>query len=245
VRELTANKKRGMHRVTWDLRHAPPYTPRRPANQSGEPFRQREVSGPFVLPGRYTARLSIKTGTGSPTVHEVPVEVRSDPLVQLSEADYRSIYDLRVTSSRLQATVQAAVRTAEQLKEQITDVKTALKSNAAPDSVSTQSDAIDKELGDILKKLRGDPDAPAVSDDKRTEEPSIQERVNNVAEEIGDVTSPPTELQRKTIELAASDLQREVARINTLLQRRIPALNAALDAAKIPWTIGRPVEVMK
>jgi hypothetical protein len=30
-----------------------------------------------------------------------------------------------------------------------------------------------------------------------------------------------------------------------LLQRRIPALNAALDAAKIPWTIGRPVEFMK
>jgi hypothetical protein len=111
--------------------------------------------------------------------------------------------------------------------------------------VSKQSDAIEKELNDILKKLRGDPDAPAVSDDKRTEEPSIQDRVNNVAEEIGNVTSQPTELQRSTLTLAASDLQREVGRINALLQRRIPALNAALDAAKIPWTIGRPVEVMK
>ena len=39
--------------------------------------------------------------------------------------------------------------------------------------------------------------------------------------------------------------QREVGRINVLLQRRIPALNAGLDAAKIPWTIGRPVELMK
>jgi len=36
-----------------------------------------------------------------------------------------------------------------------------------------------------------------------------------------------------------------VARINTLLQRRIPALNAGLDAARIPWTIGRPVEFSK
>jgi hypothetical protein len=36
-----------------------------------------------------------------------------------------------------------------------------------------------------------------------------------------------------------------VARINVLLQQRIPALNAGLDAAKIPWTIGRPVELMK
>jgi photosystem II stability/assembly factor-like uncharacterized protein len=245
VRELTANKKRGMHRVTWDLRTAPPYTTRRPANQVGEPqFRQRDPSGPFVLPGRYTARLTLKQGTTGDIVRETPIEVRSDPLVPMNDADYRTLYDMRVSTAHLQATVQAAVRTAEQLKDQITDAKAALKSNPAPDSVSKQADSIDKEIGDIVKKLRGDPESESV-DDRRTEEPSIQERVNNVAEEIGNVTSPPTELQRSTLTLATSDLQREVGRINALLQRRIPALNAALDAAKVPWTIGRPVELMK
>jgi hypothetical protein len=198
-----------------------------------------------VLPGRYTARLTVKGGSGAQAVSEVPIEVRSDPLVPMSEADYRSLYEMRVSTGRLQATVQAAVRTAEQLKDQITDVKNALKSNTAPDSVSKQADAVDKELGDILKKLRGDPEGDASSDDKKTEEPSIQERVNNIAEEIGNVTSQPTELQRSTLTLATANLQREVGRINRLLQSRIPALNAGLDAAKIPWTIGRPVELMK
>ncbi|MGZ3502479.1 MAG: hypothetical protein ACXWMR_14375, partial [Gemmatimonadaceae bacterium] len=244
VRDLTANKKRGMHRVTWDLRTAPPYTVRRPAGQA-ESRGQRDPEGPFVLPGRYTARLSIKGSSGSPAVQEIPIEVRSDPLVQMSDADYRSLYDMRVSTGRLQATVQAAVRTAEQLKEQITDVKTALKTNTAPDSVSKQADAVDREISDILKKLRGDPEGQPISDDKRVEDPSIQERVNNVAEEIGNVTSQPTAHQRATLTLASSDLQREVGRINALLQRRIPALNAGLDAAKIPWTIGRPVEFMK
>ena len=124
-------------------------------------------------------------------------------------------------------------------------MKTALKSNAAPDSVTKQADAIDREISDILKKLRGDPEGEPVSDDKRVEDPSIQERVNNVAEEIGNVTSQPTELQRATLVLVSSDLQREVAKINVLLQGRIPALNAGLEAAKIPWTIGRPVGFMK
>ena len=137
------------------------------------------------------------------------------------------------------------MRTAEQLKDQITDVKTALKSNTAPDTLSKQAAAVEKELNDLLTKLRGDPEAEATSDDKRVEDPSVQERVNNVAEEIGNVTSQPTELQRSTLTLATSDLQREVGRINTLLQQRIPALNSGLDAARIPWTIGRPVEVMK
>jgi photosystem II stability/assembly factor-like uncharacterized protein len=247
VRELTANRKPGMHRVTWDLRTAPPYVPRRPAGQVGEPpSRQREVAGPFVLPGRYTARLTVKTGGSAPaTVREVPIEVRSDPLVQMSEADYRALYDMRVSTGRLQATVQAVVRTAEQLKEQIADVKAALQSSTAPDTVSKQADAIEREVTDILKEIRGDPQAETVADDKRTEEPSIQDRVNSVAGQIGNVSSQPTELQKATIRLATSDLEREVGRINTLLQRRIPALNTALDAAKIPWTIGRPVEVMK
>jgi photosystem II stability/assembly factor-like uncharacterized protein len=246
VRELTANKSRGMHRVTWDLRNAPPYIVRRPANQTGQSqFRQQDPSGPFVLPGRYTARLMVKGGAAGPFQSEVPIEVRSDPLVPMSVADYRVLYDMRVSTGRLQATVQAAVRTAEQLKDQMTDVKAALKSNPAPDSVSKQSEAVDKEITDILKKLRGDPEADASADDKKTEEPSIQERVNNVAEQIGDVTSQPTDLQRSTLTLATSDLQREVGRINTLLQRGIPALNASLDAARIPWTIGRPVELMK
>jgi hypothetical protein len=124
-------------------------------------------------------------------------------------------------------------------------VKAALKTSTAPDSLTKQADAIDREISDIVKKLRGDPDAESVSDDKRVEDPSIQERVNNVADEIGNVTSQPTELQRATLALASSDLQREVGRINTLLQRRIPALNASLDAARIPWTIGRPVEFIK
>lgn len=246
VRELTANKKRGMHRVTWDLRNAPPYTVRRPANAVGaSQSRQQDPSGPFVLPGRYTARLMVKGGAAGPFLSEVPVEVRSDPLVPMNVADYRGLYDMRVSTGRLQATVQAAVRTAEQLKEQTTDVKAALKSNPAPDSVSRQAEAVDKELSDILKKLRGDPEADASADDRKTEEPSIQNRVNNVAEQIGDVTSQPTDLQRSTLALSTSDLQREVARINALLQRGIPALNASLDAARIPWTMGRRVELMK
>ncbi|MGH7487702.1 MAG: hypothetical protein ACREMY_19185, partial [bacterium] len=114
-----------------------------------------------------------------------------------------------------------------------------------PDTLTKQADAVDKEIGDILKKLRGDPESEASADDRKTDEPSIQERVNSVAEQIGDVTSSPTELQRSTLTLATSDLQREVNRINALLQKQIPALNAGLDAAKVPWTIGRPVEFLK
>ncbi|MDQ6717440.1 MAG: glycosyl hydrolase, partial [Gemmatimonadota bacterium] len=238
VRDLTASKNRGMHRVTWDLRGPAPYTVR-PA-PGAAPGRTREIPGAFVLPGHYTARLTLK-GPGGVT-KETGVEVRPDPLVPLSPIQYSELYDTRVRIGRLQAAVQAAVRTAEQLNEEIGDARTALKSSPASDSVSKQVESVGREITEILKKIRGGA-ADGASDDRNLVQPSVQERVNNIADQIGDVTSPPTQNQRETVDQATADLQREVGRLNNLLQKRIPVLNAALDAAGVPWTIGRPIEI--
>jgi photosystem II stability/assembly factor-like uncharacterized protein len=239
IRDLTVNTKKGLHRATWDLRLAAPYfNPRAGANT-------RQPRGAFVLPGRYTARLTL-SGRGDSvmtTSVETQVVVNPDPLVQLSPAEYRALHDMRLRAASEQARVQGVVRTAEQLKEQMTEVKNALKNLTGADSLTRQANAIDRELDDILTKVRGrqgreENDA----DDKNRYRPSIQERVNQVANEIGDVTSPPTQIQRETLDSGMKDLEREVARLNPILAARIPALNRALDAAGVPWTVGRPIK---
>ena len=240
VRDLTASKNRGMHRVTWDLRWPAPYTLRPTTSAAGRPGRVREIPGAFVLPGHYAARLILK-GPGGFS-RETPVEVRADPLVQLSSAQYADLYNLRLRVGKLQASTQAAVRTAESLNDEITDALAALKNSNAPDTISHQVDAVNHEIADILRKTRGRA-ADAGPDDRSIVQPSVQERVNSIAEQIGDVTSPPTQNQLETVDQAESDLKREIARLNDLLQRRIPVLNGALDAAGVPWTIGRPVEI--
>ena len=235
VRDLTVNSKQGLHRSTWDLRMAPSYVmPKAPAN--------RQPSGAFVLPGRYTARLTLAGATGTaPAVIETPVMVNADPLIPLTAAEYRELYLTRVRSGEQQARVQAAVRSAEMLKEQMGEVKTAL-AGVTQDSLSAQTAAIEKEVDDILLKVRGR-QGPAANDvDDKKFQPSIQDRVNQVAGEIGDVTSPATDIQRRTLELAMADLAREVARLNALLTGRVPALNRALDAAGVAWTVGRAVK---
>jgi hypothetical protein len=137
------------------------------------------------------------------------------------------------------------VRSAELIKDQMTEVKAALKNVSGADSLTRQVNGVDREIDAILKNVRGDPNAaPRDADDKDKDkfEPSIQQRVNQVANEVGDVSSPPTQLQRGTLESAMKDLARETARLNTLLSTRVPALNKALDAAGVPWTVGRPVK---
>jgi hypothetical protein len=114
---------------------------------------------------------------------------------------------------------------------------------SSADSLSRQVSGIDREIDAILKSVRGEQGAAARdADDKNKFEPSIQDRVNQVANEVGDVSSPPTQLQRETLESAMKDLARETTRLNTLLSTRVPALNKALDAAGVPWTVGRPVK---
>jgi hypothetical protein len=235
IRDLTANTKPGMHRATWDLRLRPPYINPRAQGNRGQP------TGAFVLPGKYAARLSLGNDTLMTQSSETQVVVNPDPLIPLSPAEYRALWEMRVSSGMQQARVQAVVRTAELLKDQITEAKAAIKSSSAPDSLAKQADAIDKEVDDILLKVRGrtGPDANDVEDKKF--HPSIQDRVNQVAGEIGDVTSPPTQIQRETLDLAMTDLAREAARLSALQSTKVPALNHALDAAGVPWTVGRIV----
>ncbi|HLE57129.1 MAG TPA: glycosyl hydrolase, partial [Rhodothermia bacterium] len=236
IRDLTVNSKPGMHRATWDLRLAPPYINTRAQGTRGQP------TGPFVLPGRYVARLTL---AGNDTLMsqsvETPVTVNPDPLVTLTPAEYRALWEMRVSSSAQQARVQAVVRTAERLKEQMTEVKAALKAGTAPDSLTKQANAIDKEVDDILLKVRGRQGPGASDADDKKFAPSIQSRVNQIASQIGDVTSPATQIQRETLDLAMKDLEREAARLNSLLTTRVPALNRGLDAAGVPWTVGRTV----
>ncbi len=235
IRDLTVNAKPGLHRAVWDLRLAAPYFNPRPQGNRGQP------EGSFVLPGRYTARLML-SGKDSivATTLETQLVVNPDPLVQLSAVEYRALHEMRLGTAGQQARVQAVVRSAELLKDQMTEVKNVLKNLVGSDSLSKQANALDKEVDEILKAVRGGGEAND-ADDRTRFRPSIQDRVNGVAGEIGDVTSPPTQLQRETLEVAMKDLARESAKLNVLLTTRVPALNSALDAAGVPWTVGRPI----
>ncbi|MBA2687477.1 MAG: glycosyl hydrolase [Gemmatimonadaceae bacterium] len=240
VRDLTTSSKQGMHRVTWDLRLAPAYiAPRGTAAN-------RQPRGAFVLPGRYTAKLSIGRGA-SATVRETVVEVRADPLVQLTAPEYRDLHAMRIRAGQAQASVQAAVRSAEQIKTQVGEARTALRSSTGSEALNAEGTAIEKEVDDILTKLRGRDDSTPADDvdDRSRSEPSIQSRVDDVAGNIGGVTSPATQIQRETLDRAIADLQRESAKLNALITTRIPPFYQQLDTAGVPWSLGRPVQIIK
>jgi hypothetical protein len=132
------------------------------------------------------------------------------------------------------------------LKSEIDEAKRAIDAASAPAALSTEANAIGREIDDIIAKVRGAGGRGFAGGGGGNEapprQPSIQQRVNGTANEIGGVTSLPTEIQRTTLAAAATELDAELERLNRLITTRVPAFNKSLDEANVPWSIGRVVK---
>ncbi len=86
----------GHHRLAWDLRYPPPPGSTREFSIAAT-YRNTPTGpvGPYVHPGRYTARLTVDG-----TVTERPLEVRMDPRVTISAEDLQRQTDLSLASYR-------------------------------------------------------------------------------------------------------------------------------------------------
>jgi len=242
VRTLDPTKKPGINRVVWDLRSNAPYEPPRQAGTTPQPaegFFQQAPRGAWVLPGAYTAVLTVKAKDREPVESKTTVSVLRDPQVRMTDAEYRALHDLRVRATTLQGTVQVTVRAAEQAKSEIDEAKRAVeRAGGAADLTRAVGDAT-KAVDDILAKVRGAQRAPGSDEDETR--PSIQQRINRVNGEIGSVNSPATPQQRETLDTAAKELDEQKQKVNDLTATTLPALRAQLDKAGVGWTPGRRI----
>ncbi len=150
VRRLKGPGAAGVvHRVNWDLRHEPP--PVAPQGGGGEaseaggtppaglPLLPRLVSpqGPFVEPGMYSIRIEAGAAVATQTV-----EVRGDPLLSLTAAQWREREDFLLA---VQADLQRAADAAERARR-------------LPDSlqaVRTRVNIVRRDLGALAAEFNG------------------------------------------------------------------------------------------
>ncbi|MDE2483399.1 MAG: glycosyl hydrolase [bacterium] len=115
IRHLDATARGGINRVVWDLTTDPPGGPK--AKQDPRPyyvFYGLDVTGPEVLPGRYTVRLIARGAT-----LEAPLNVRIDPRVKASHAQLLAQYDALASLARSQETGETWLATIATEKKRI------------------------------------------------------------------------------------------------------------------------------
>jgi photosystem II stability/assembly factor-like uncharacterized protein len=252
VRDLRANARAGLNRVSWDLRYDPPRliamrtTPPENPHIWEEPrFRGQDMRpvthwglepaqvGPIVTPGKYSVKLTVDGQSSTQ-----PIEILRDPKVATSVADIDLSVKLQL---RLRDDISAAadmVNNIEVMRKQLEDLSKAYRTDRSKEALLKQVADMDKKLFDVESRLL-EP-AQMTSDDKYFQQ-AYRVYMNliwlngEVGPGAGDVLGgsdfPPTDTSVNVMETIEKDLNTAKADYKNLIDRDIPAFNRATGGA--------------
>jgi hypothetical protein len=214
LREMVGTKQRGMNRVVWDMRSAPP---------EGVP----RGRGPLVPPGSYTVRLVI-----GEEQFEKPAEIKVDPRVDISTAELRERYSFLMD---VQAMVVEINQASESSGKIIAQIEKLLKEEGVPETLQTAA----KEVMEKAKQIRLQLVGPGGRASFRN--PSLQRNLGMLFLELnGDAVRQgtfhgPSKAQRQRFAEHKSQAEEQLGLLNELIETSIPDLNRRIAEAGLPW----------
>ncbi len=237
LRQVSAPRDKGLHRVAWDLRY-PSSEPARLDKSPPESPWASEPQGPMVLPGKYSATLCSEIdGKIKELTQPVTFDVVALAQGTFQPDDPEAVHAFRLRVAELQRAVTGAVRVADKTKERLDYLRAAIEDTPDVDlSFYAEVESIGERLDAIRVSLRGDP-----TYNRRNEAapPSISERVSWIVGGQWSVTCAPTQTHRDQYAFAAEEFAPVLASLRTMVEEDIPALEVKIEAAGAPWTPGR------
>jgi len=236
VRKLEAEDAAGLHRTAWDLRYPPadPAVLVEPERSMWLPPKQ----GPFVAPGTYSATLA-RIADGAVTNLAGPVSFAVDALgnATLGAEDRAAVTAFQRQVAELQRAVQGAEIVVGQLDERLKLVRKAISTTPGlTTELDVEARALQLELEEISIALSGD---RFLREQQRPAPPSISDRVLAIVFASWTASAEPTGTQRDGYRFASEAFETELAKLRSLAEERLPAIEAQLDAADAPYTPGR------
>ena len=134
--------KAGVNRFAWDLHYEKATIIPGAVNSDWMP------SGPWVLPGNYTLKLTVAGKS-----YTAPVEVKLDPRVKTSMADLEKQLDLATKISEAVSRDHATVNQIHGLREQLTALKKRLKEQKKGENIIQTVDELDKKMAAVEEEL--------------------------------------------------------------------------------------------
>ncbi len=235
VRRIEGPAKAGFHRVAWDLRYP---TTEAWSPGPGNPFRR--PTGVLAVPGTYSVHLAWRhdgkvTGAGQSQTFEVK-PLRDPVLPGMAPAEM--VAALREIAD-LQRAVSAAGAAIEDTEKKLGAIKTVLQRSLLSDSaLDDEVRALAARLADLKEALEGNEQQQGIGEPTA---PSVRGRVGTVAMGGGFSAYGPTPHQLESFRIAEEEFAAIRSGLNQLVKTDLPALEAKLEAAGVPWTPGRGV----
>ncbi len=232
VRRITAPAKKGIHRVSWDLRY--------PGTSPVE-LKEKNASGVLAMPGTYEVSL-YRYADGKTTRLAGPVEFEAKVLGQttLPAKERRQVVAFQNKVSDLRRAVQGAQKTVDEFFNKIAHIRKAIHlTPELPLRYLDEIDTLEAEARDISIALSGD---PTIRKRNANQPPSISDRLNTIVYEQWRSTSAPTQTQRRAFGIAAEKFEPNLKALQELVKTKLVELENRLKGAGAPWTPGRVPE---
>ncbi|MCC6349982.1 MAG: glycosyl hydrolase [Candidatus Eisenbacteria bacterium] len=219
ARKLPA--KAGLNRFTWDLRGA------EASRFKGLILWGGGLQGPRVAPGAYQARF---TANGQAQV--VNFEVRKDPRVAATQADYQSRYDLHARIRDKLTETHDAITRLREVREQIRAVADRAKAAGRDTTVAAAANA-------LTKKLTAAEEALYQTRNKSSQDPlNYPVRLNNKLSQLTDTVdgadAPPTDQAAAVYADVAARIDEQLAVIREALGPGLDAFNKLVRDRELP-----------
>ena len=234
VNRVKAKPGKGIHRVTWNLRYASksPVDPDRA--RSGRSIHMG--SGSRVLPGTYTAQLvRLDTGAIEILTDEVSFKVNRLHEGSLEGASSEEVLAFREEVEGLRTMVSAAQYMLSESRKKLAAMQAAAYSTDEPaPEIVEQLSSLQNDLHELSDEMSGN---PAKGEVGQKNDPTIQSRMWIAYRGLG-TSYGPTDLNRQSLDIAASELDAVMPRIEAIYRERIPEIEKALQDAGAPWIQG-------
>jgi photosystem II stability/assembly factor-like uncharacterized protein len=236
IRDLGAvPQETGLNRTTWDLRFQGPHVRRAESDDDGGGFRFR-ATGPLVLPGKYTIRL---TAGGKTLTQEL--EVKLDPTVPVDDTALRTQLETDLKLRDMTSSVNDALRSIDLWKGELDQTERNIRA-LDPQASKLLAGLIaerKQQVSSMELRLARPADIPGYS-----MAPRLVDRLGQLLGAIDRVLAAPTPYQIEHFNELRAEFLKDMGEVNGFAERQIPEINELLKKYNAGSLMaGKPVEM--
>ena len=211
VDAIPASKRRGINRVSWSMRVAPPQVPRAALIASSS------IQGPRVFPGAYTVRL-----TKGKEVYETKLDVGLDPRAGFTMADRKAQFDAAMRVHGLFSVMSVLV-------DRITSLRALADQSAGKlpekDALRRQLEAFSTQADGLRKEIVATKEGGAITGEER-----LREHMDALYGAILSYEGRPAQYQLESIDALQRELDDVSREFDAFTAKTLPKINEGLKA---------------
>ncbi len=238
VAKLTTKPRKGINRVTWNLRYPAPAIVK---TDKFDPFKKFN-QGILVMPGKYYVSMALyDKGQYKPLVDKVEFEVKMLHN-RTFEGNPEELYAYGQDIAQMSRVVNGAMNYADELMKRVKSIKQALLATpqASPD-LMTQVQQIEKDLDGVIFAFRG-VQPRASYEELPPHQPEIYHRLQYLVWAHYNTLAGVTGTEKQQLQILKQVVPPQIQKLKELTQK-VKAIEKQLDELKAPWTPGRLIDL--